>query len=107
MKTLKQIFKFISVSLLKVKQLDKIENAIHNICDKKEKFIDKKIKEAKKIQADYKRKLQEDIYNNENEIDKIKEETKELIRTIELNAETKIRNLRSVNDILINRKNKL
>lgn len=107
MKTLKQIFKFISVSLLKVKQLDKIENAIHNLCDKKEGFIDKKIEEAKKIQANYKRKLQEDIFNNENEIDKIKEETKELIRTIELNAETKIRNLRSVNDILINRKNKL
>ena len=107
MKTLKQIFKFISVSLLKVKQLDKIENAIHNICDKKEEFIDKKIEEAKKIQADYKRKLQEDIFNNENEIDKIKEETKELIKTIELNAETKIRNLRSANDILINRKNKL
>ena len=107
MKTLKQIFKFISVSLLKVKQLDKIENAIHNICDKKEEFIDKKIEEAKKIQADYKRKLQENIFNNENKIDKIKEETKELIKTIELNAETKIRNLRSVNDILINRKNKL
>jgi hypothetical protein len=90
-----------------VKQLDKIENAIHSICDKKEEFIDKKIEEAKKIQADYKRKLQEDIFNNENEIDKIKEETKELIKTIELNAETKIRNLRSANDILINRKNKL
>ena len=107
MKTLKQIVKFISVSLLKVKQLDKIENAIHNICDKKEEFVDRKIEEAKKIQADYKRSLQEDIYNNECEIDKIKEETKELIKTIELNSETKIRNLRSVNDILIARKNKL
>ena len=91
MQKINNIVKFVKASYYRLRNIEKLENKIHNFCDKEEKRIEDLIEMAKRKANDYKihiaesiktkEEFQEDIYFNSPIVDFAKTDEALRIRT--------------------------
>ncbi len=106
MQKVNNIVKFVKASYYRLRNIEKLENKIHNFCDKEEKRIEDLIEMAKRKANDYKIHIAESIKTKEENIDKLRLEEEELIKTIKIKTAEEIKVIKSEIDVLRVRKNK-
>ena len=106
MQKINNIVKFVKASYYRLRNIEKLENKIHNFCDKEEKRIEYLIEMAKRKANDYKIHIAESIKTKEELIDNLKAEEEELIKTIKITTAEKVKAIKSEIDVLRVRKNK-
>ena len=106
MQKINNIVKFVKASYYRLRNIEKLENKIHNFCDKEEKRIEDLIEMAKRKANDYKIHIAESIKTKEELIDKLKDEEEELIKTIKITTAEKVKAIKSEIDVLKIRKNR-
>ena len=70
MQKINNIVKFVRASYYRLRNVERLENKIHNFCDKEEKRIEDLIEMARKKASDYKIHIAELIKTKEENIDK-------------------------------------
>ena len=106
MQKISNIVKFVMASYYRLRNVEKLENKIHDFCDKEVKRIEDLIETAKRKASDYKIHLAELIKTKEESIDKLKLEEEELIRTIKIKTAEEIKVIKSEIDVLKSRRDK-
>ena len=106
MQKINNIVKFVKASYYRLRNIEKLENKIHNFCDKEEKRIEDLIEMAKRKANDYKIHIAESIKTKEEFIDKLKLEEEELIKTIKIKTAEEIKVIKSEIDVLKSRRDK-
>lgn len=106
MQKVNNIVKFVKASYYRLRNIEKLENKIHNFCDKEEKRIEDLIEMAKRKANDYKIHIAESIKTKEELIDKLKDEEEELIKTIKITTAEKVKAIKSEIDVLKSRRDK-
>ena len=106
MQKINNIVKFVRASYYRLRNVERLENKIHNFCDKKEKRIEDLIEMARKKASDYKIHIAESIKTKEENIDKLKLEEEELIKTIKIKTAEEIKVIKSEIDVLKSRSDK-
>ena len=106
MQKINNIVKFVKASYYRLRNIEKLENKIHNFCDKEEKRIEDLIEMAKRKANDYKIHIAESIKTKEELIDKLKDEEEELIKTIKIKTAEEIKVIKSEIDVLKSRRDK-
>lgn len=106
MQKINNIVKFVKANYYRLRNIEKLENKIHNFCDKEEKRIEDLIEMAKRKANDYKIHIAESIKTKEEFIDKLKLEEEELIKTIKIKTAEEIKVIKSEIDVLKSRRDK-
>jgi len=106
MQKVNNIVKFVKASYYRLRNIEKLENKIHNFCDKEEKRIEDLIEMAKRKANDYKIHIAESIKTKEENIDKLRLEEEELIKTIKIKTAEEIKVIKSEIDVLKSRRDK-
>ena len=106
MQKINNIVKFVKASYYRLRNIEKLENKIHNFCDKEEQRIENLIEMAKRKANDYKIHIAESIKTKEELIDKLKDEEEELIKTIKITTAEKVKAIKSEIDVLKSRRDK-
>ena len=106
MQKINNIVKFVKASYYRLRNIEKLENKIHNFCDKEEKRIEDLIEMAKRKANDYKIHIAESIKTKEELIDNLKAEEEELIKTIKIKTAEEIKVIKSEIDVLKSRRDK-
>ena len=106
MQKINNIVKFVRASYYRLRNVEKLENKIHYFCDKEEKRIEDLLDMARKKASDYKIHIAESIKTKEENIDKLKLEEDELIKTIKIKTAEEIKVIKSEIDVLKSRRDK-
>jgi hypothetical protein len=102
----KNVLLMLVVRLLDL-DVSKVADITNASCNRHQERVNRKSDKAQKELNKYNFELNKNIAINQQEIDKIKNASDMIIKAVLQNRDTKIRNILTVNDIFINRKNSL